>query len=52
MSEQNANSRWEVDEGTCEMSLKITGEIDHDSIYEQWKGLMEAVGYTMENFDD
>lgn len=46
-----AINRWELDSGTCEMQIELTGEMSLSDVYEQWKGLMEAAGYTMEDFD-
>ncbi len=49
-NKQKAKTEWISDEGTCKMSIEVDGEITLDNVDEQWKGLMESVGYSMENY--
>lgn len=48
---QKAFNEWKSDEGSCKIFIELKGEVEQQDIYEQWKGIMSAIGYNMKDFD-
>lgn len=50
-TKQTAISEWTTLSGTCKIRIEVSDGTTHMDVYEQWKGLMEAVGYCMKDYD-
>lgn len=51
-TKQIATSEWITSSGRCKMTIEVSNELTHGYVYEQWKGLMEALGYCMEEYGE
>jgi len=49
---QVASSTWNMNGNKTKITIEIEGDgIESSDVYEQWKGVMEAIGFSMHNFE-